>query len=358
IRGQTPHDIKERCLQLCRDYLAHNWIQQTVDSIQVRRITGGLTNQLYYCGVNEPSLTSTAPQEVAIRLYGNKLYNNMTGDANETLNDRSSERLSDVITSLMLSETQLGPKIYGLFEDGQIQHYYQHRQFKLEEQNDPKLVEELFRKIARVHALDVPLPKRHWIFRRIDYNYEEAYRRHPINEMIEELNCETIKSHDLKAEVQWLKDMSLKIDSPLVFSHNDLYSPNVLVLDNKTASGDQLVICDFEYSSYGFRGTDLGTVINEWGRLWNDSLSVHTFADDSAIKQLLQYYVSENEIIFGKSWSQNQMNSTEQLLKEVKLFALVWKMHIILLCLKTDEANDDFPMDKKLLVHLAEKEYF
>ena len=125
IRGETPEDIKERCLQLCRDYLAHNWIQQTVDSIQVRRITGGLSNQLYYCGVNEPSLTSTAPQEVAIRLYGNKLYNNMTGDANEKLNDRSSERLSDVITSLMLSETQLGPKIYGLFEDGQIQHYYQ-----------------------------------------------------------------------------------------------------------------------------------------------------------------------------------------------------------------------------------------
>ncbi|CAG2183742.1 unnamed protein product, partial [Oppiella nova] len=102
---------------------------------------------LYYCGVNEPSLTSTAPQEVAIRLYGNKWYNNLNSDGNERSKDRRSERLSDVITSVMLSETQLGPKIYGLFEDGQILHYYQHRQFKLEEQNNPKLVEELFRKI-------------------------------------------------------------------------------------------------------------------------------------------------------------------------------------------------------------------
>ncbi|CAG2166894.1 unnamed protein product [Oppiella nova] len=343
IRGQTPHGIKERCLQLCRDYLAHNWIQQTVDSIQVRTIPGSLNNELYYCGVNEPSLTSTAPQEVVIRLYGRKVYNNLNSDGNERLKDMRSERLSDVITSLMLSETQLGPKIYGLFEDGQIQHYYQHRHFKLEEQNNLKLVEELFRKIARVHALDVPLPKKHWIFREMDLNCEEAYRRPAINEMIEGLNCETIKSHDLKAEVQpainemieglncetikshdlkaevqWLKDMSVKIDSPLVFSHNDLFSSNVLVLDNETASGDQLVICDYEYSSYGFRGMDLGTIINEWGRLRTDILTVHTFADDSTIKQLLQYYVSENEIIFGKSWSQNGMNSTEQLLKEVK----------------------------------------
>ncbi|CAG2172746.1 unnamed protein product, partial [Oppiella nova] len=204
-----------------RDFLAHNWIQQTVDTIQVRRITGGLSNQLYYCGVNEPSLTSTAPQEVAIRLYGNKWYNNLNSDGNERSKDRSSERLSDVITSLMLSETQLGPKIYGLFEDGQILHYYHHRQFKLEEQNNPKLVEELFQKIARVHALDVPLPKKHWLFREIELNYEEAYKRHPINELIEELSCETIKTHDLKTEIQWLKDMSVKINSPLVFAHND-----------------------------------------------------------------------------------------------------------------------------------------
>ena len=172
--------------------------------------------------------------------------------------------------------------------------------------------------------------------------------------MIEELNCETIKSHDLKAEVQWLKDMSVKIDSPLVFSHNDLFSSNVLVLDNETATGDQLVISDYEYSSYGFRGMDLGTIINEWGRLRTDILTVHTFADDSAIKQLLQYYVSENEIIFGKSWSQNGMNSTKQLLKEVKLFALVFKIFMILFCLK---ANDDFAMDKKLLVQIAKNEY-
>jgi hypothetical protein len=55
-------------------------------------------------------------QEVAIRLYGRKYFNNLNCEGNE--------RLTDVIIALLVSEYKLGPKIYGLFESGQIQHYY------------------------------------------------------------------------------------------------------------------------------------------------------------------------------------------------------------------------------------------
>jgi hypothetical protein len=56
------------------------------------------------------------PQEVAIRLYGEKYFNNLSCEGNE--------RLTDVIIGLLVFEYKLGPKIYGLFESGQIQHYY------------------------------------------------------------------------------------------------------------------------------------------------------------------------------------------------------------------------------------------
>ena len=114
LRGKTPEDIKQRCLQLCKNYVAGNWSEQTLDSIQLDRISGGLTNQLYYCAIREPSPKADVPQEVAIRLYGKKWYNV----------DEQYERLTDTIVSVMVSEKGLGPKIYGLFEDGQIQHYY------------------------------------------------------------------------------------------------------------------------------------------------------------------------------------------------------------------------------------------
>jgi len=119
IRGETPVDIRERCLQLCRDYLSGNWRQQTVDTIDVRRVSGGMTNQMYYCGITCPSKEHQSvgvPQEVAVRLYGPKYFNNSDCDGNE--------RLTDVIVSVMVSQNNLGPKVYALFDGGQIQAYY------------------------------------------------------------------------------------------------------------------------------------------------------------------------------------------------------------------------------------------
>ena len=113
-RGETPEDITEQCLVLCQNYLAGIWTQQTVDSIHVKRLSGGLTNQLYYCALNDPSISDGVPHEVALRFYGPKHFNNEDG---------GNERLTDMIIALMISENKLGPKIYGIFENGQIQNF-------------------------------------------------------------------------------------------------------------------------------------------------------------------------------------------------------------------------------------------
>ena len=113
---ETPEDIKEKCLKLCQDYLFGNWRRQTLDTIEVRRISGGLTNQLYYCSIIEKTAEEDVPQEVVIRLYGRKYFDSCENDGYE--------RLSDVVIGLMVSETNLGTKIYGVFEEGQIQKFY------------------------------------------------------------------------------------------------------------------------------------------------------------------------------------------------------------------------------------------
>ena len=113
IRGQTPTDIKEKCLKLCKDYLSGNWSEQTIDSIEVRRVTGGLVNQLYYCGITKPNTNAEVPQEVAIRLYGEISFLGA-----------EEGRIRDTVIALVFSQNKLGPQIYGLFEGGQIQRFY------------------------------------------------------------------------------------------------------------------------------------------------------------------------------------------------------------------------------------------
>ena len=114
IRGQTPENIKEKCLDLCKNYLAGIWTKQTTDTVSIKRLSGGMTNQLYYCGLNDWSAADGVPHEVAIRLYGPKYFNNEDG---------GNERLTDLVIAVMISTNKLGPIIYGIFEEGQIQNY-------------------------------------------------------------------------------------------------------------------------------------------------------------------------------------------------------------------------------------------
>lgn len=114
LRGETPDGIKKKSLQLCAEYLSGSWKNLTVDQIKFRRISGGLTNQLYYCGLADDVLTTgDEPREVAIKLYGKKWF----------MNDENNERLNDLIIVLLASEYNVGPKVYGVFGGGEVIEY-------------------------------------------------------------------------------------------------------------------------------------------------------------------------------------------------------------------------------------------
>ena len=120
VRGHTPNNIEELCLQLCKDYLSGNWSKQTVDTITVKRLTGGMMNQMYYCVIKDPDHSEKVPQEVAIRLYGKP-----------PVDETDKSRLRDLVISLIFSEKNIGPKVYGIFEQGQILKYYKVDKIKL-----------------------------------------------------------------------------------------------------------------------------------------------------------------------------------------------------------------------------------
>ncbi|KAK6320123.1 hypothetical protein J4Q44_G00092300 [Coregonus suidteri] len=53
--------------------------------------------------------------------------------------------------------------------------------------------------------------------------------------------------------------------SPVVFCHNDVQEGNILMLEDRDhASTEKLMLIDFEYSSYNYRGFDFGNHFCEW----------------------------------------------------------------------------------------------
>ena len=117
LSGETPENISQRCLELCQQYLAGIWIKQKPNDIEVVRLTGGYNNQIYLCRINISKRESTdEPQEAVIRLYGFKYTLNLVEDDN---------RFNEPLVSALVSEHNLGPKVLGLFDEGQIFKYYQ-----------------------------------------------------------------------------------------------------------------------------------------------------------------------------------------------------------------------------------------
>ena len=119
IRGSTPDGIEQRCLELCQAYIGGIWNLVTrIEDVTVKRVTGGFANQLYHVKLNHKYLTDNLieqPTEVAIKLYQEKQMKNYHHD--------DSERLNDIVILPIASQAGIGPKVYGIFNDGCIQQF-------------------------------------------------------------------------------------------------------------------------------------------------------------------------------------------------------------------------------------------
>lgn len=117
IRGQTPDDIIKQCHQLCAQYISGKWRDIKEHQLVVRRISGGFTNQMYYCSLPDTIIDedSNETQKVIIRIYGEKHF--------KIPNDDHNKRIVDVVIGLSVSHFGLGPKILGVFPSGHIQEY-------------------------------------------------------------------------------------------------------------------------------------------------------------------------------------------------------------------------------------------
>ena len=73
--------------------------------------SGGLSNLLYYCSLPSTHTPVTGePSQVLLRMYGQLLEKNDT-------------KITDSVITMLLSERNLGPKLYGIFPGGRLEEY-------------------------------------------------------------------------------------------------------------------------------------------------------------------------------------------------------------------------------------------
>ncbi|XP_055849186.1 choline/ethanolamine kinase isoform X2 [Episyrphus balteatus] len=254
LKNASMDEIRNAASRLCRDYLTGRWKSITSEDIVVKRISGGLSNFLYYISLpeeqsdknsnnlcNSQTAISTSkrqrkdsaacgdePTEVLLRIYG------------QTHGEHALETMiTESVVFALLSERNLGPKLHGLFPGGRIEQYIPARPLRTLELSDYKTSMKIAEKMGEIHSLHIPVSKEpEWLWNTMQRWLKslDSIIQNISPEDEEKSEVKEIKKIDFAKEVEWVRNLVDSGDYPVVFCHNDLQEGNILLREETSRS--------------------------------------------------------------------------------------------------------------------------
>ncbi|KAJ8003097.1 hypothetical protein DPEC_G00165830 [Dallia pectoralis] len=249
---EVDRDTRSRAFAWCRDFLSGSWKTIPEGDFHITIVSGGLSNLLYMCSLpDHVQAVGDEPRRVLLRVYG------------AILQGVDSLVLESVMFAI-LAERALGPKLYGIFPEGRLEQYMPSNRLRTEQLFVPELSAEIASKLGCFHKMVMPFNKEpKWLFGTIERYMDQVMNLTFKREAHIKKYNKLIK-YNLPAELESLRELLAATPSPVVFCHNDLQEGNILMLENIEHTTKKLMLIDFEYSSYNYRGFDFGNHFCEW----------------------------------------------------------------------------------------------
>lgn len=274
-------NINKKAYVWCKECIGGTWSTLTEDEFQMVPLSGGLTNYLYICSLppHYPVLRPDEPRKVLLRVYGH-IAKTSAGFV-----------VRNSVIFAILSEKCLGPKLFGAFPDGRLEEYIPARCLSRRDLHNPMIFKTIGRKLGEFHNLEMPLCKKpKWLHEVMHRWLNEVKEAFLCNGLIKNEKLRKSLPKNLEKEMIDLLDSLEKLNSPVVFCHNDLQEGNVLWLDVCADPSKKLTVIDWEYCAYNYRGFDFGNHFLEWCYDYdvNEPPYFH-FYDDAYPKKKQQY---------------------------------------------------------------------
>ncbi|XP_020367568.1 choline kinase alpha [Rhincodon typus] len=326
---------KHKAYLWCKEFLRGAWKTLSEDEFQIRIIRGGLSNLLFQCSLPDTkSCVKDEPRCVLLRLYGAILQMTCNkGESKQTNQDRFDIRGADamVLESVMfaiLAERSLGPKLYGIFPQGRLEQFIASRKLETNELAIPSISAEIAKKMATFHRMTMPFNKEPtWLFHTME-KYLQQVMRISFTRESHVRAFHKLLSYNLPQEMEKLRFLLEATPSPIVFCHNDCQEGNLLLLENTENTDQKLMLIDFEYSSYNFRGFDFGNHFCEWMYDYNCDEYPFFKADinnyPTKVQQLhfIRVYNAEIQDEFDDLNDDQIAKMEDQMLEEINRYAL------------------------------------
>ncbi|NXV36696.1 CHKB kinase, partial [Rissa tridactyla] len=317
----------------CREFLAGSWKLIGPEEFGIGPVSGGLSNLLFKCTLPEHILSvGDEPRQVLLRVYGAILQVSAGAGTPRPVARPQPGVDSLVLESVMfaiLAERALGPRLYGVFPQGRLEQYIPSRRLRTEDLWDPDISKEIAVKMSRFHGMVMPFNKEpKWLFGTMEWYLKQISElTFPEEEQLKKFNH--LKTYNLQEEMKSLRELLESTPSPVVFCHNDVQEGNILLLAGREASSsDRLMLIDFEYSSYNYRGFDIGNHFCEWVYNYtHDSwpffkASLENYPSRQQQLHFIRHYLSEDSGRGGDTTHEEQARIEEEMLTEINRFAL------------------------------------
>lgn len=313
----VPARTRLRAFLWCREFLAGSWKLIAPEEFGISPVSGGLSNLLYKCSLPDHVLSlGDEPRQVLLRVYG------------AILQGVDSLVLESVMFAI-LAERALGPRLYGVFPQGRLEQYIPSRRLCTEDLQDPDISREIAMKMSRFHGMVMPFNKEpKWLFGTMErYLKQIAELTFPQEAQRKKFN--QLKAYNLQQEMGSLRELLESTPSPVVFCHNDVQEGNILLLAGRESHPtDKLMLIDFEYSSYNYRGFDIGNHFCEWVYDYTHDTwpyyqaSMENYPTRQQQLHFIRHYLWEDSGRRGDTSHEKQARIEEEMLTEISRFAL------------------------------------
>ncbi|XP_071590424.1 LOW QUALITY PROTEIN: choline/ethanolamine kinase [Heliangelus exortis] len=315
--GAVPAATRLQAYAWCREFLAGSWKLIGPEEFAIGPVSGGLSNLLFKCSLPEHVLSlGDEPRQVLLRVYG------------AILQGVDSLVLESVMFAI-LAERALGPRLYGVFPQGRLEQYIPSRRLRTEDLWDPHISQEIAVKMSQFHGMVMPFNKEpKWLFGTMEWYLQQiselTFPEEPQQEKFQQL-----QAYNLEEEMRSLRELLESTPSPVVFCHNDVQEGNILLLSGQEAApSDRLMLIDFEYSSYNYRGFDIGNHFCEWVYNYTHGswpffkASPENFPSRQQQLHFIRHYLWGNGGHCGDTTPEEQTRIEEEMLTEINRFAL------------------------------------
>ncbi|XP_055586418.1 ethanolamine kinase [Uranotaenia lowii] len=271
--------------------------QWTSESVNFKLFTDGITNKLVGC-FNQ-SDNNASSDVVLIRVYGNKT---------DLLIDRHEETKNIIL----LHKHGYAPALYATFINGLAYEYVSGNTLTPESCREESIWKLVAKRMAQMHKVVdessvigiAALPKKMEKFLKLIPDvFSDPVKNSRISQIFP-------SAMDLRSEFKHLYGKLQKLNSPIVFCHNDLLLGNVI----HTADKNRVTFIDYEYAAYNHQAFDIGNHFTEFAGI--DQIDYDRYPSKEFQLQWLSVYLEEF------NGCQSSSNEVEKLYVDVNQFAL------------------------------------